>query len=279
MKHQEGFIKSKRNENIYYQYWLPENEIKANIMVVHGLAEHSGRYMNVVNQLIPAGYGIFALDHIGHGKSDGTRVFVETFQDFITTLKISFDKIQSLQPGKPIFIMGHSMGGMISAAYLLEYQNELAGAVLSGPGFKIPETITPTMILLNNIFSAILPKFGLVQLDANGVSRDPAVVDAYINDPLVDTGKTTSRLGSELIKTIQTLNKRAQEIELPTIIMQGTEDILVDPEGAPLMFEKISSSDKTLKMYEGLHHEIFNEPEHEAVIQDVIDWLDDQMNK
>jgi len=247
MKHHEGYFKSVRDTNIYYQYWLPEDEPKAILLIVHGLAEHSGRYMNVVNHFVPAGYAVYGIDHIGHGKSDGKRVYVERFQDYTETLKQYFNMVRDWQPDKPISLIGHSMGGLISASYLLKHQNELAGAVLSGPGIKVPDNISKTVILAGKLFSVVMPKVGIIQLDAEGVSRDPAVVDAYLNDPLVYTGKVTARLGAELLKTMEYVIESAAEIKLPVMIVQGGDDELVDPSGAQLLYDSVSSDDKTIK--------------------------------
>jgi acylglycerol lipase len=274
MKHQEGFFKGVRDTDIYYQYWLPESEPKAILLVVHGLAEHSGRYMNVVNHLVPSGYAVYGLDHIGHGKSDGERVYVERFQDYTTTLKKYFDMIRKWQPEKAIFLIGHSMGGLISAEYLLEHQGELSGAVLSGPGIKVPDNISQATIFVGKLLSIIMPKAGLIQLDAEGVSRDPKVVDAYINDPLVYTGKTTARLCAELLKTTQRVTDQATKIRLPIMIVQGSGDKLVDPSGAQLLYDLVGSGDKMIKIYDGFYHEVFNEPEHEQVLNDVNKWLE-----
>ena len=274
MKHQEGYLKGVRDTDIYYQYWLPESEPKAILLVVHGLAEHSGRYMNVVNHLVPSGYAVYGIDHIGHGKSDGERVYVERFQDYTKTLKKYFDMIREWQPEKPIFLIGHSMGGLISAAYLLEHQGELSGAVLSGPGIKVPDNISQATIFVGKLLSIIMPKAGLIQLDAEGVSRDPKVVDAYINDPLVYTGKTTARLCAELLKTTQRVTDQATKIRLPIMIVQGSGDKLVDPSGAQLLYDLVGSEDKVIKIYDGFYHEVFNEPEHEQVLNDVNKWLE-----
>ncbi len=274
MKYQEGYLKGVRDTDIYYQYWLPEGEPKAILLVVHGLAEHSGRYMNVVNFLVPSGYAVYGIDHIGHGKSHGKRVYVKRFQDYTKTLKNYFDMIREWQPEKPIFLIGHSMGGLISAAYLLEHQDELSGAVLSGPGIKVPDNISQAIIFVGKILSIITPKAGLIQLDAEGVSRDPAVVDAYVNDPLVYTGKITARLGAELLKAMQYVTDQAPKIRLPIMIVQGSDDKLVDPSGAQLLYDLVSSKDKTIKIYNGFYHEVFNEPEHEQVLNDVKTWIE-----
>ena len=274
MKHQDGYFKGVRDTNIYYQYWLPEGEPKAILLVVHGLAEHSGRYMNVVNHLVPSGYAVYGIDHIGHGKSDGARVYVDRFQDYTKTLKDYFDMIREWQPKKPIFLIGHSMGGLISAAYLLEHQDEFSGAVLSGPSIKVPDNISKAMIFVGKMLSIIMPKAGLIQLDAEGVSRDPAVIDAYVNDPLVCTGKVTARLGAELLKTMQRVTEQATKIKLPIMIVQGSDDKLVDPSGAQLFYNLVGSRDKTIKIYNGFYHEVFNEPEHEQVLNDVKTWIE-----
>ena len=277
MKHHEGYFKSIRDTNIYYQYWLPEGEPKAILLVAHGIAEHSGRYMNVVNHFVPAGYAVYGVDHIGHGKSDGKRVCVERFQDFTKTFKKYFDMIRGWQPIKPIFLVGHSMGGLISAAYLLKHQDELTGAVLSGPGIKVPDNISNAVIFAGKILSVVMPKAGIIQLDAEGICRDPAVVDAYVNDPLAYRGKITARLSSEMLKTIQHVTGSAIKIRLPIMIVQGGSDKLVDPSGAQLLYDSVSSEDKKIKIYDGLYHEVFNEPEHGQVLDDVKVWLDSHL--
>jgi len=123
MKHQEGFFKGVRDAKIYYQSWLPERDPKAVLLIVYGLAEHSGRYMNVVNHFVVPGYAAYGIDHLGHGKSEGARVYVKRFDDYVNTLKVYFDMIHRWQPDKPIFLVGHSMGGLISAVYLLIQQH------------------------------------------------------------------------------------------------------------------------------------------------------------
>jgi acylglycerol lipase len=277
MKHHEGYFKSIRDTNIYYQYWLPEGEPKAILLVAHGIAEHSGRYMNVVNHFVPAGYAVYGVDHIGHGKSDGKRVCVDRFQDYTKTLKIYFDMIRGWQPIKPIFLVGHSMGGLICSAYFMDHQDELTGAVLCAPGIKVPDNISNAVIFAGKILSVVMPKAGIIQLDAEGICRDPAVVDAYLNDPLVYTGKITARLSAEMLKTIQHVTGSAIKVRLPIMIVQGGSDKLVDPSGAQLLYDSVSSEDKKIKIYDGLYHEVFNEPEHGQVLDDVKVWLDSHL--
>lgn len=277
MKHSDGTFKGIRNSDIFYQSWLPEDEAKAVLLIVHGLAEHSGRYMNLVNHFVPLGYGIYALDHLGHGKSEGQRVYVKRFEDYTETLEIFYGLIRLEIPEKPMILVGHSMGGLISSLYLLDHQHAFKAAALSGPGVKIPDNISPLVISLGKVLSALLPRAGLLKLDAEAVSRDPGVVKAYLNDPLVYTGKITARLAAEMLKAMQRVTDEAHKITLPLMIIQGGADRLVDPSGAQMLFDKVGSTDKDLKVYDGLFHEVFNEPEHELVMKDVETWLESRL--
>lgn len=279
MKHQEGTFKGIRGATIYYQSWLPEGEPKAVLLIVHGLAEHSGRYMNVVNRFVPAGYAVYGVDHIGHGKSSGTRVYVERFEDYTDTLKTYFDMVSRWQPDKPVFLVGHSMGGLIGAVYLLDYQKELAGAVLSGPAVKVPGNVSPAVIFVGKVISALMPRMGMIGLEAEGVSRDPAVVQAYINDPLVCRGKVTARLSAEFLRAIRRVTAEAANMSLPILILQGSADRLVDPKGAQMLYDAVSSADKTIKIYDGLYHEVYNEPEHDKVLGEVEAWLETHLSR
>jgi alpha-beta hydrolase superfamily lysophospholipase len=274
MKHQEGTFKSIRDASIYYQSWLPEGESKAVLLIVHGLAEHSGRYMNVVNHFAPLGYAVYTLDHIGHGKSSGTRVYLERFEDYTDTLKAYIDMVRHWQPDQPTFLVGHSMGGLIGAVYLLDHQADLTGAVLSGPSVKVHGTASPAVIFVGKVISVLMPKLGLIGLEAEGVSRDPAVVQAYVSDPLVCRGKVTARLSAEFVKAMQRVAAEATKITLPILIVQGSADKLVDPKGAEMLYATVASADKTIKIYDGLYHEVFNEPEHDQVLGDVKAWLE-----
>ena len=171
------------------------------------------------------------------------------------------------------------MGGLIGTAYLLEHQSELSGAVLSGPGVKLPDHISQLTIFAGKILSVLMPKAGVAPLNYDGISRDPAVVDAYIKDPLVYTGKITARLATEFIKTIHHVTKQAGKIKLPIMIAQGSEDKIVDPSGAQDLYDLVSSEDKTIKFYDGLYHEIFNEPEQDQVLNDIQQWIEKHLEK
>lgn len=257
MEHKEGNFKGVKDFNIYYQCWLPDNKPKAVLLISHGFAEHSGRYYNVVNHFLPAGYSIYALDHRGHGRSDGERVKTDDFNDYINDLKTFFDIVRRENPHDKIFLIGHSMGSMIALAYAVEYQQELAGLVTSGGGVRRPdEPPMPARKPGEALPSAML-------------SRDPAVIRAYENDPLVYRGPLPGggATGGMFVKLYDMVPK----IRLPVLIMAGNGGS--DGARSKVLYEQIGSKDKTLRLYEGLLHEIFNEPEHPQVMDDLETWL------
>lgn len=273
MEHTEGTFKGVRSCAIYYQAWLPDVPAKAILLVVHGAGEHSGRYMNVVSHFVPLGFAVHGFDQLGHGRSEGPREFMERFEDFTDTLAAYYDMARASYPATPVFLLGHSLGGLITCYHLLDHQAGFAGAVISAPAIKVAEGISPALIALSKVLSAVAPRAGLVQPDASAISRDPSVVQAYIDDPLVFHGKTPARFGSEVLKAMLRVTAEVDRISLPLIVLQGTEDKLVDPGGAQMLYDKAGSTDKTLRLYEGLYHEVFNEPERARVLADVEAWL------
>jgi acylglycerol lipase len=274
MNHIEGKFKSVRENHIYYQAWIPEGEVKAVLPIVHGLGEHSGRYMNVVNYFVPLGYVVYGMDHIGHGKSDGAREYVESFDDFSDAFGAYMAMIKLWQPGKPIFLLSHSIGGLIAAYYLLDHQAEFKGAIFSAPVVKVASHVSQATVFMGKTLSVLAPMVGVLAVDPRTVSRDPAVVEAYINDPLVYHKKTSARLSAEMLRALIRVSVETERITLPFLAMQGGEDHLVDPDGAQILYERAGSKDKTLKIYPGLYHEIFNEPEREIVFRDIAAWLE-----
>ncbi|MFH1294087.1 MAG: alpha/beta fold hydrolase [Pseudomonadota bacterium] len=156
MNHIEGNFRGVQNANIYYQAWLPKGNVKAVLLVVHGLGEHCGRYMNVVNHFVPLGYAVYGFDHIGHGKSEGMREFVERFEDYANTLTIYYNIVKDRQSGKPVFLLGHSMGGLIASYYLLDHSADFRGAVISAPSVKVSDGISQKLLYWKPIAKGFL---------------------------------------------------------------------------------------------------------------------------
>jgi len=274
MKHIEGTFKGSKNESLYYQGWLPDDEIKAVVLIIHGLAEHSGRYMNPVKYFVPRGYAIYGFDLQGHGRSEGTRCFIEQFSDYITDLKLFFDIVREKHGSNRIFLFGHSMGATIAADYATRYQDDLAGLLVSGIVLKVTSSASPLLVRLAPLMSRLVPGLGVTSIDCSTLSRDSGVVNAALNDPLYYHKKISVRLGSELLKETQELPGKLSTISLPVLIMHGAADRLVDCESSHVMYERVSSEDKTLKLYEDYYHEIHNEPGHDIVFSDMEGWLE-----
>jgi alpha-beta hydrolase superfamily lysophospholipase len=273
MQHTEGKFTGRNNYSLYRQAWLPDGVPIAVLIVVHGIAEHSGRYSNLVNYFVPKGYAVYSFDLRGHGKSDGTRSYIERFSYYLDDLKTFCDKVRDENKTAKIFLVGHSMGSTIALDYAVEHQSELAGLIVSGTTLKAGNSVSKASILMAKILSVLAPKMGVASLDANGISRDKAVVAAYINDPLNYTGKLRARWGMELLKTMNKLQSTISELSLPVLIMQGTADRISDPSSSKMLFDGASSKDKTLKLYEDFYHEIFNDPERQQVFLDMEKWL------
>lgn len=274
MKHTEGRFNGHKNLELYYQCWLPDSDADTILVVVHGLFEHGGRYTNLVNFFVPKGYTVCSLDHRGHGKSEGLRGYVERFSDYLNDLETFFNIVRCKHGDTRTFLIGHSMGGTIATAYAVNHQCDLAGLILSAPTLKAGSSVSRLDIMMAQVLSVLLPKIGIAVIDASAISRDKAVVNAYVNDPLVYRGKIRARLGSELVNMIEKkLPPQMSQINLPILIMHATADRLSNPEGSTMLYELVNSKDKTLKHYNGLYHEIFNEPEHRQVFAYMETWL------
>jgi alpha-beta hydrolase superfamily lysophospholipase len=226
-----------------------------------------------VNYFVPRAYAVCSLDTQGHGKSEGLRCYIDRFSDYIDDIKIFFDIVHQRHGDRKIFLVGHSMGATIAIAYAVQHQRDLAGLIVSGVSLKPGSSISPVLKRVVRLISFLFPKMGVTVLDATAISQDKAVVDAYVNDPLVYRGKITARLGMELLKTTDRLPSQIPAINLPIVIMHGTEDRLCNPEESQMLYDLVGSRDKTLKLYKGFYHEVFNEPEHLQVMADVEAWL------
>lgn len=279
MKHTDGYLevrhsKARGSSRLYQQSWTPDTQARAAVLLVHGLGEHSSRYTHVAEHLTQRGFAVYALDHYGHGKSDGHAGFVERFSVYLDGVSALLAKVQEEHQQRPLFLLGHSMGGLIAAAFLLDHQSAFRAAVLSGPAIESDQAPPAIVIALIRLLSAIVPTLPLIQLDASGISRDQDVVTAYMHDPLVHHGKLSARLIAEMSATMNVTMARAADISLPLMLMHGEEDRLTAPAGSAALYEAISSTDKSLKTYPGLYHEIFNEPEQETVLEDMSNWLE-----
>ncbi len=260
--------------SLHWHRWLPETAPRAIVLLVHGYAEHLGRYEHVAAALTDNGYGVYAVDHWGHGKSDGIPGFVPAFAAYTGGVEVLLEQAEADYPGLPLFLLGHSMGGLIAALHLPSHQGHYAGAILSGPAISAAKEPSRFMIWISRLLSRIAPRLGVLQLDPRGVSRDPAVVAAYIADPLVYGGKMGARLAKEMFEAMAAARAGAGAITLPMLLLHGQKDRVTAAKGSEYLNAHLGSADKTLTIYPGLYHEIFNEPEQREVLGDVTRWLE-----
>lgn len=254
--------------------WLPPGDPKAVVLLAHGYAEHGGRFAHVAARLTAAGHAVYAVDHWGHGKSSGTMGHVPSFSFYLDGMKGLIERVRTAWPGKPRLLLGHSMGGLIAALLLIERQRDFAAAALSGPAILPPKPPSKLTIWICRLLSLYFPRAGVMKLDPAGISRDPAVVAAYRADLWVHSGKMSARLAAEMFDAMARAREGAGAIALPLLIQHGGEDRLTAPAGSRFLFDHVASTDKRLEIYPGLFHEIYNEPERDAVLGDLIAWFD-----
>jgi alpha-beta hydrolase superfamily lysophospholipase len=273
VEHRQSEFSGAGGVRIYWQSWLPEGESRAQIVLVHGASEHSGRYEWTASQLVAAGYAVYALDHRGHGKSGGPRALIDRMDNALADVGTLIEIAARERPGngRPL-LFGHSMGGCIALAFATRRQDEIDALILSAPLAAL-EAASPAQRIAGHVLSVIAPKLGVFPIDSSTVSRDPAVVAAYDADPLNYHGKLPARTVHELATEVGRFPESLQRLTLPLLVMVGTGDKLVPPAAAELVYEKASSKDKTIKRYDGLYHEIVHEPERDQVIADLAGWL------
>jgi acylglycerol lipase len=273
MQYTESSFKGQNNFDLYMQVWTPPGDPASVVILVHGIAEHCGRYSQFADFLASRGMAVYTFDLRGHGKSPGQKGYVEHFAYFMQDLAQLVKLVKSLNPDKKIFLFGHSMGAVISLAYASGYGHGLSGLIVSGIALKIKPNLPVVARAALLPLAAVLPRMPLSKLDSSSLSKDKIVVEAYDSDPLVFRGKLTTRLAVELVWEMGRVERRLPKIRLSIFIVHSGSDNLSGLQGAKLVYDRISSKDKELKIYPGLFHEILNEPEKPLVMADIFQWL------
>jgi alpha-beta hydrolase superfamily lysophospholipase len=258
---------------LYWQCWLPDEPTRGVVVVVHGINEHGGRYARLAEDLTPRGYAVYALDLRGHGRSQGDRTMVRVFDDYLDDVEVMLERVALRQPGQPLFLFGHSMGGAIAAWLAITRAPKIRGLILSAPAVLIAGGVFPVLRRLAALASRLWPSLRLTRMGCRFISRDPAVVEAFRNDPLVFHGRFPIRTGAEILRIAKCIQAEAHRITLPLLVLHGTGDFVTDPRGSRLLVHRAASTSKTLRLYAGFYHEVLSEPERDQVVADLVAWL------
>jgi alpha-beta hydrolase superfamily lysophospholipase len=274
----ESHFTGARGHSLLRRTWAP-TEPERVLVLVHGYAEHSGRYDHVGAWFASRGCAVSGYDHQGHGLSTGPRCHVRRFPDFVDDLEIAVRLARDENPGLPLFVVGHSMGGLITASYLVERHPAITGAVLSGPALALGDEAPRLRLAAARLMSAIAPRLSVASgLDSNGISRDPEVVRAYLADPLIELTMTV-RLGAEMLASIERTASQASKVEVPLLLLHGEEDPLCPAQGSRDFHAGLTASatgsatGSAIEVFPKLRHEIFNEPEQETVFARLLEWV------
>ncbi len=259
--------------------WQPAGEPRAEVLLVHGFVEHGGRYAPTAEALGRRGYAVTAADLRGHGKSDGPRCMVRRFQEYVDDLDMQFVRAVRQSSGKPLFVLGHSLGGLIAVSWCIRRQPELRGMVLSGPALQVRQDLFPWLRRMAGLGSLLFPRLRLLRMGGRNISRDPAIVAQFRDDPLVFHGRFPVRSGAEILRAGNWAQAHFEQVRTPLLILHGGADRVAAVDASRDLFQRAEAADKTLHVYPELYHEVLNEPEKEQVRDDLIRWFDVRVDR
>jgi len=273
----EERIESTKGFKIFVRSWMPERKPRAAVVICHGVNSHSGQYLWTGEQFAKAGYAAFALDLRGRGRSDGERFYVEDVADYVSDVANTVALAKSRHPGLPLFLLGHSAGGVVSATYVLDNAKELAGFICESFAFQVP---APGFALaaIKGI-SHVAPRLPVLKLKNEDFSRDPKAVEALNQDPLTANEVQPAITVAALVRADERLHDEFPSITLPLLIMHGTSDKATVCKGSQFFYDTAGSPDKTLKLYDGHYHDLLNDFGKEQVMGDIQGWIDARLSR
>jgi alpha-beta hydrolase superfamily lysophospholipase len=273
VSHRVGTFVGGKGLVLFEQSWSPATgEPVATLVVMHGLKDYSGHYAELGEALAKRGIQVRAFDLRGHGHSQGDRVVVDEFDDYVSDLDAFIARALAAAPHRPLFVFGHSMGGAIVTLEVLEHHPVVTGVILSGAALKLD--VGGFTEWNTKVIGALFPNLAVLSLPDKSFSRDPAVVAAMSHDPLIYDGSGPAHTAAELLRAVDRIQKDMEQADVPLLILHGSEDQLTMPEGSRQLEARASSKDKTLKIYDGFYHDLLHEPAHDKVLADIIAWID-----
>jgi alpha-beta hydrolase superfamily lysophospholipase len=274
MTSREASYEGSGGRSLFYRFQVPARSAGA-VLVLHGYAEHSGRYEWVMEGLVQAGLAAYAPDHRGFGRSarPGALADLESLEATIGDIAGLAAIARRAVPEAPLFLLGHSMGGMLALLFALRHPEGLAGVVTSGAGVEVPEYISPLLVRISGLMSRLLPLLPAQPFDYKASSRDPKVIQSMDEDPLFYKGKLRARCGYQQLLGIREVSANLARLRLPLLLLHGGEDRIIAPKTSERILNAVSSPDKTLKTWPGLWHKLLEEPEKQEVMAVILDWL------
>ncbi|WP_019930736.1 alpha/beta hydrolase [Nocardia sp. BMG111209] len=266
-----GWLLGVGNVPLYYRIWRPAGAAATAVLVTHGLGDHGGRYDRFAEFLANAGFAVYALDQRGHGRSAGPRTAGD-IDDSVADLATMVTHLKRDLLHEKVFLVGHSWGGLVTLACAVDHPGDIDGLILSAPAAR-PKNVSAIQILIGKALAGIAPGIGVATVPYDKASRDPEVVAAQRIDPLTYQGPIRARMASRTLVTMKRVAAALPAVSIPVLLLHGTADVIADPATSRYVHDTIGSADRTLRLYDGLWHQLFNEPEHDTVYTDVENWL------
>ncbi|RWL86293.1 MAG: alpha/beta hydrolase [Mesorhizobium sp.] len=260
---------------IAFRSWRPFAKPNGVVVVVPGFNSHSGYYGWAAEELVGDGLAVYAVDLRGRGRSDGERFYVDKFADYVSDVAGIIDIVKAREPGMPVFLLGHSAGGVVACLYALENQAGLAGLICESFAFQVPAPDLALAVLKG--LSHVAPHAHILHLKNEDFSRDPAIVEAMNADPLIAHETQPSKTIAEMVRADQRLKDEFPLMTLPVLILHGTADKATKPSGSQLFYDTVGSADRTLKLYDGHFHDLLNDRDKEVVMADIKGWIDERL--
>lgn len=267
----EEFFKGRNGTKLFMRTWRPSQAPRAVVVICHGVNSHSGQYLWVAEQLQVAGFVVYAYDHRGRGKSEGPRFYIDDIEDYTADLATFVQLAKTREPGLPVFLLGHSAGGVVSCTYALDHQAELAGFICESFAFEVP---APGFVLsIIRWLGRVAPKLPVLKLKNKDFSRSAEAVRILESDPLIAGEVQPARTVAALLKATDRMRREFGTIAIPVLIMHGTADKATVPAGSKLFYERAGSKDKTLRLYQDHYHDLLNDLGKEDVLSEIVGWM------
>jgi alpha-beta hydrolase superfamily lysophospholipase len=268
-----GTLVADDDTHLHTQTWRPAAPPRAHLLLVHGYAEHCGRYEAVARTFTDLGVAVHAYDQRGYGRSGGRRAYVDAFDQYLDDLSRMLRRVRAQASDRPLFLFGHSMGGLVVLKYVLERGSPVAGLILSAPALEVNPDLAPLLRRMAQLLGRLLPTVPTVRSPDDAISRDPAVIEDAHADPLNYHGRIPARTGAELLRAGAAVRGRLRALRAPFLVLHGTADVLASPKWSRRLYDRAAAADKTIRLYEGFYHETFREPEGDRVLADLSAWV------